>query len=241
MKTLQREFKTFCVPDKDDFDFGRWALNNGGCILVTVAIKNLPVDLKGYKNIELQTLFSNILSTLESRTTVINHILPPAARPPPPYARLCLPPRWGLFPPQTHSCGSGPCSRPGWGPGLSSLSPARSCAGRLGGCHSAGLCSLKRGRWEARKTDDNTAVKCQICLEPALPCHRDAPQGAGIWIWWDAWSRKVKVLNVTLLTFYFQHHFLSLCLNLVSIVIPRLLTPGPLSFSIHLSCLWCVR
>lgn len=52
MKTLKREFKTFFVPDKDDFDFGRGALNNGGCILVSVAIENLPVDLKGYKNIE---------------------------------------------------------------------------------------------------------------------------------------------------------------------------------------------
>lgn len=64
MKTLKREFKTFFVPDKDDFDFGRGALNNGGCILVSVAIENLPVDLKGCKNIELHTLFSNILSAL---------------------------------------------------------------------------------------------------------------------------------------------------------------------------------
>lgn len=34
-----------CVPDKDDFDFERGALDDGGCILVTVAIKDLPIDL----------------------------------------------------------------------------------------------------------------------------------------------------------------------------------------------------
>lgn len=65
MKTLKREFKTFFVPDKDDFDFGRGALNNGGCILVSVAIENLPVDLKGYKNIEItHTVFKYPVSSV---------------------------------------------------------------------------------------------------------------------------------------------------------------------------------
>lgn len=33
------------IPDKDDFYFGWRALDYGGCILVTVAIKDLPIDL----------------------------------------------------------------------------------------------------------------------------------------------------------------------------------------------------
>lgn len=33
------------IPDKDDFHFGWGALDDGGCILVTVAIKDLPIDL----------------------------------------------------------------------------------------------------------------------------------------------------------------------------------------------------
>lgn len=34
------------IPDKDDFDFRRRAFNYRGCILVAVAVKDLPINLK---------------------------------------------------------------------------------------------------------------------------------------------------------------------------------------------------
>lgn len=37
--------KNIYVPDKDDFDFGWRALNDGRCVLVTVAIQDLPINL----------------------------------------------------------------------------------------------------------------------------------------------------------------------------------------------------